>query len=42
MLPDELRITQGRVLARRGEQVTVLSQHTTDDGPGWVEAKAAT
>ena len=28
-------------MARRGEQVTVLSRHTTDDGSGWVEAKAA-
>jgi hypothetical protein len=36
--PNELRIH----VARRGEQVTVLSRHTTDDGPGWVEAKAAT
>ena len=35
---NELRIH----VARRGEQVTVLSRHTTDDGPGWVEAKAAT
>ena len=29
-------------MARRGEQVTVLNRHTTDDGPGWVEAEAAT
>ena len=29
-------------MARRGEQVTVLSRHTADDGPGWVEAEAAT
>ena len=37
-LDNELRIH----VARRGEQVTVLSRHTTDDGSGWVEAKAAT
>ena len=35
---NELRIH----VARRGEQVTVLSRHTTDDGPEWVEAEAAT
>ena len=35
---NELRIH----VARRGEQVTVLSRHTPDDGPEWVEAEAAT
>jgi hypothetical protein len=37
--PNELRTIQ---VARHGEQGTVLSRHTTDDSPGWVEPKAAT